>query len=262
MKYLIVIPRTLWKLLFLLNFVLGLILLYPLFFIFLSKEVWFPHAFKLKKFWARWILFVPGISIKVTHEIPPSKLPQPAVYCANHSSYLDISISYLLIPNYYVFMGKQELGKIPLFKIFFRKMNILVDRGSNKSSHRAFLRAGQEIDKGNSTFLYPEGGISSNGKLRGFKNGAFKLAIEKQVPIIPITYLNNWKILQNGGFFKSYGRPGVSRIIVHKPISTVGMIENDLLSLKTKVYGIISEELEKYNQNDLSGSKKTENENR
>ena len=145
-------------------------------------------------------------------------------------------------------MGKQELGRIPLFKIFFKRMNILVDRGSNMSSHRAFTRAGQEIDKGHSTFIYPEAGISSNGKLRGFKNGAFKLAIEKQVPIVPITYLNNWKILQNGGFFKSYGGPGISKIIVHKPIATLGMTENDLLSLKTKVYEIITKELEKFNE--------------
>lgn len=134
-------------------------------------------------------------------------------------------------------------------------MNILVDRGSNSSSHRAFVRAEQEIDKGHSTFIYPEAGISSNGKLRGFKNGAFKLAIEKQVPIVPITYLNNWRILQNGGFFKSYGGPGISKIVVHAPIPTVGLTENDLLPLRTKVYEIISKELEKYNNDFSTGSK-------
>lgn len=225
-------------------------MLYPLFFIFLAKRDWFPLAFQLKKFWARWILFIPGIFIKVKRETSADLLPHPAVYCANHASYLDISISYLLIPSYFVFMGKQELDKAPLFRIFFKRMNILVDRGNNMSSHRAFVRAGNEIDKGNSTFLYPEGGISSNGKLRGFKNGAFKLAIEKQVPIVPITYLNNWKLLQNGGFFKSYGKPGISKIVVHKPIPTVGMTENDLVSLKTKVHEIISKELEKYNSNE------------
>ena len=200
MSYLLIIPRALWKLLFILNFVLGLIILYPIFFIFLSKRKWFPMAFKLKKFWARWILTVPGLLHKINYQIPSCKLPQPAIYCANHSSYLDIVYSYLVIPNYFVFMGKQELNKAPLFRIFFRDMNILVDRSSNASAHRAFIRAGKDINEGNSAFLFPEGGISSNGKLRGFKNGAFKLAIEKQVPIVPITYLNNWKLLQNGGF--------------------------------------------------------------
>jgi len=247
MNFLLIIPRTLWKLVFILNFVLGLIVLYPLFSIFLSKREWYPKAFELKKFWAKWILYVPGIFIKVKREVPIEKLPHPAVYCANHSSYLDIVMSYLVIPNYYVFMGKQELDKAPLFRIFFKDMNILVDRGSNTSSHRAFMRAGKEIDNGNGAFIYPEAGISSNGKLRGFKNGAFKLAIEKQVPIVPITYLNNWRLLQNGGFFKSFGGPGISHIIVHAPIPTKGLTENDLVSLKTKVHDIIAKELEKYN---------------
>ena len=247
MNYLLIIPRALWKLLFILNFVLGLIILYPIFFIFLSRRKWFPIAFKLKKFWARWILFVPGLLHKIKYETPADKLPQPAVYCANHTSYLDIVYSYIAIPNYFVFMGKQELNKAPLFRIFFRDMNILVDRSSNTSAHRAFARAGKDIERGHSTFLFPEGGISSNGKLRGFKNGAFKLAIEKQIPIVPITYLNNWKLLQNGGFFKSFGRPGISRIIVHEPISTVGMTENDLVSLLSRVRNIIQTELENYN---------------
>ena len=144
-------------------------------------------------------------------------------------------------------MGKQELDKAPLFRIFFKEMNILVNRESNKSSHRAFMRAAADIDMGQSVFIFPEAGISSNGKLRGFKNGAFKLAIEKQIPIVPITYLNNWKLLQNGGFFKASGRPGVSRVVVHAPIPTKGMDENDLISLRTKVYDIIHNELNTYN---------------
>jgi 1-acyl-sn-glycerol-3-phosphate acyltransferase len=247
MKYLLIIPRALWKTLFLLNFVLGLIILYPFFRLFLSKKKWFPLAFKLKKFWAGWIMVVPGLFLKTERKISREKLPQPCIYCGNHVSYLDIVASYLIIPNYFVFMGKQELDKAPLFRIFFKEMNILVDRSSNVASHRAFMRAGADINEGHSVFLFPEGTISSFGKLRGFKNGAFKLAIEKQVPIVPVTFLNNWKLLQNGGFFKAFGRPGVSRVVIHEPISTTGMTEQDLVSLRTKVYDVIAKELEKYN---------------
>lgn len=241
MNYLLIIPRTLWKLLFLLNFVLGLLVLYPFFYILLSRREWFPLAFKLKKFWAAWILPIPGIFVRI--ERSSNSIPQPCIYCSNHVSYLDIVVSYILIPDYFIFMGKQELDKAPLFRIFFKDMNILVDRKSTISSHRAFMRAGQELKEGRSVFLYPEGTISSAGKLRGFKNGAFKLAIEQQVPIVPITFLNNWKILQNGGFFKSHGRPGISRIIMHEPIPTAGMTEDDLVSLRSKVHEIISNDL-------------------
>jgi 1-acyl-sn-glycerol-3-phosphate acyltransferase len=243
MNYLLIIPRTLWKLLFLLNFVLGLLVLYPLFYVFLSRKKWFPVAFRLKKFWARWILLIPGLFVRIQRKTDTTRLPQPCIYCSNHVSYLDIVVSYILIPNYFVFMGKQELNKAPLFRIFFREMNILVDRSSTMSAHRAFMRAAMEIKQGHSVFLYPEGTISSAGKLRGFKNGAFKLAIEQQVPIVPITFLNNWKLLQNGGFFKAYGRPGISRIIIHEPIPTIGMTEDDLVSLRSKVHAIISGDL-------------------
>ena len=143
MNYLLVIPRTLWKLLFLLNFVLGLLVLYPLFYILLSRKKWFPLAFKLKKFWAAWILTIPGLFVKINRK-SSAPLPQPCIYCSNHVSYLDIVVSYILIPNYFVFMGKQELNKAPLFRIFFRDMNILVDRKSTMSSHRAFVRAAHE----------------------------------------------------------------------------------------------------------------------
>jgi 1-acyl-sn-glycerol-3-phosphate acyltransferase len=248
MNYLLIIPRTIWKIIFLLNFVLGLIILYPLFYILLSRKEWFPLAFKLKKFWARWILTVPGLFLTVKRSIPKDELPHPCIYCGNHVSYLDIIASYLITPKYFVFMGKQELDKAPLFRIFFKEMNILVDRSSNVASHRAFMRAGAEIDKGHSLFLFPEGTISSFGKLRGFKNGAFKLAIEKQIPIVPVTFVNNWKLLQNGGFLKSHGRSGISKVVMHEPIPTIGMNEGDLVSLRTKVHEIILTELEKYNK--------------
>ncbi|MEO6903739.1 MAG: lysophospholipid acyltransferase family protein [Bacteroidia bacterium] len=243
MNYLFIIPRTLWKIIFLLNFGLGLIILFPLFYLFLSKRKWFPLVFKLQKFWARWILLIPGIFIKINWKTAKQNLPQPCIYCSNHVSYLDIVVSYIIIQNYFVFMGKQELSKAPLFSIFFREMNILVDRKSATSAHRAFLRAGRDIDEQHSVFLYPEGTISSAGELRGFKNGAFKLAIEKQVPIVPITFLNNWKILQNGGFFKANGRPGISSVVVHEPIITKGMTENDLVTLRTQVHTIIENDL-------------------
>ena len=147
-----------------------------------------------------------------------------------------------------MFMAKFELNKAPLFRIFFKDMQISVNRESRTSSHKAFIRAGEELDKGHSIFIFPEGTISSNGVLRNFKNGPFKLAVEKQVPILPITFMNNWKLLQNGGFFKSYGRPGVSRAIIHKPIDTRGMTEENIVDLRTQVFTLIDSALKKHHE--------------
>lgn len=178
-------------------------------------------------------------------KVKRKNLPSPCIYVANHTSYIDIVLSYLFLPSYYVFMAKMELKKVPLFKVFFEKMQISVDRASRMSSHKAFLRAKEELDLGNSVFIFPEGTISSEGVLKAFKNGPFKLAIDNQVPIVPITYKNNWKILQNGGFFKSYGRPGISRIVIHEPIQTKGLGEEDLVNLRQQVFTIISNEYHK-----------------
>lgn len=143
-------------------------------------------------------------------------------------------------------MGKYELLKIPLFKNFFKYLDIPVNRKSITDAHKAFSQAGKKLDEGLSQVIYPEGTISNNGKLKPFKNGAFKLAIEKQVPIVPVANLNNWWFLQNGGFFKSNGRPGLAHIVVGDPISTTGMTEKNIAELKEKVHTFIQTELEAF----------------
>jgi len=239
-KYLTLIPRVLWKCWLILNFVVGLILLYPFFYVLLSHEKHYRKAFRLMRGWAHVFAFTSGIFVSL-RKAKPAFSRSPCVYCANHSSYLDILVSYLIIPEYFVFMGKREIEGIPLFNIFFKGMNILVDRKSTTDAHKAFVRAMEELDKGNSIFIFPEGGIIfRENKLHSFKNGAFRLAIEKQAPIVPITFRNNYRLLQTGSFFMADARPGISQVLVHAPIDTRGMNPKDLVDLRERVYRIIS----------------------
>ena len=240
------VPRALWKLWFVLNFIITLLLLYPVFLILLSNENWFGTAFKLMRLWAKWICYGAGIFPSVKYEIDPDKIPSPCIFISNHSSYLDILLSYVSVPQYFVFVGKQELDKAPLFRIFFKRMNILVNRKSNVDSHRAYIRSGEKIDNGQSVFIFPEATISSSGNMIPFKNGAFKLAIDKQVPIVPIVFFDNWKHLQNGGFLTSNGRPGRVRALMLNAVETKGMTNADLIPLREKMKGIMQETLEKY----------------
>ena len=247
MQYLFIIPRTLWKILFMLNFALALIILSPLIYLFFNKKEFFKKSYNLTRFLSHWLVFVPGIILNIKRETPANQLPKTAIYCSNHSSYLDIILAFVVIKNHFISLGKKQLEKVPILRMFFKNVHILVDRKSVSSSHRAFLRLAKYLDNGTSILVFPEGTISNSGQLLAFKNGAFKLAIDKQVPIVPITFLNNWKLLQNGGFLKAKGRPGICRIVVHKPIYTTGMSEKDLLSLRTQVYDVISKELNNYN---------------
>lgn len=243
MKFLLMIPRALWKLWLGFNFLIILLFLYPVFLVLLSRENWFGLAFRLMRFWAKWLCYGSGIFPSVKYEIDKTKIPVPCIFVSNHCSYLDIPLCYVSIPQYFIIVGKQELDKAPLFRIFFKRMNILVNRKSNVDSHRAYMDAGEKIDKGQSVFIFPEATISSSGTLIPFKNGAFKLAIDKQVPIVSLVFPDNWKLLQNGGFLTSNGRPGITRAIIQKAIETKGMTNADLISLREKVRNSMQESL-------------------
>lgn len=231
--------------LFFVNAVLTFFIFYPFFFILLMKDKRFPLVFKLKKVWAHFLLWPVLIFYKIERNAKLSK-DQAYVICPNHTSYLDIMLIYIAIPLYFHTMGKAELLKVPLFRKFFERMNIPVNRKSLIDSHRAFTRAASDIDKGISISLFPEGTICHNGPVLGrFKNGPFKLAIEKQIPIVPVTFLNNWKILPDE-FKNNPGHPGLARVVIHEPIPTTGLTEDDLDSLKEKVFKIINGPLVKF----------------
>lgn len=241
MELIKIIPRALWKLFFLLNFLIGLMVLFPFFRILLWNKKWFPAAFKLMRFWAWWIVSIPGIFVKKEERFSIDEIKGPCVFCANHQSYLDIVLSYCIFPHYFIFLGKAELDKAPLFRVFFERMNILVERKNKIAAANAYKKCAERIENGESVFLFPEGTISSKGKMIHFKSGAVKLAVEKQVPIVPVTYLNNYKLLQNGGLFKSHGRPGIARVVIHKPIETKGLSEENLVSLNQQLFETINE---------------------
>jgi len=196
---------------------------------------------KLKRIWARLIMWNVGITYKIEQE---EKLDDKTyIFCPNHTSYLDVIASYVAIPKYFHYMAKLELAHAPLFGIFFRKMDIAFDRKSIKAAHKAFQRASSDIDKGISISMFPEGTISVNApQMLKFKNGPFKLAIEKQIPIVPITFKNNWEILPDSDN-SNEGWPGKAHIVLHKPIPTEGLTEDNIEELKSLVYQVIAKEL-------------------
>ena len=244
MHYISFILRRIWCGWFFTVGILSFLLFYPLFIVFLSKEKWFPLAFRLKKVWAHIILFFSGIFYTVRREGVINK-DKAYVICPNHASYLDIVLTNIVFPNYFHFMGKAELQNVPLFRIFFKKMNIPVNRLSIKDSHKAFERAKNDIDKNIGIAIFPEATIPSCApKLGPFKNGAFRLAIEKQVPVVPITFRDNWKIFPDSEGGRFLCRPGLSHIIIHQPIETKGMDDSSVSMLRQKVHDCISANLE------------------
>ncbi len=185
MKKLGEILGGIWKIYAALIFVLILLVLYPVYLVFLRKETSFKYAFRLLKIHTRLILILTGIITSVENKHYLKNL-KACVITPNHTSYLDILMLYITMPNYFVFMGKHTLKTIPIFNIFFKDMNIAVNRRSSDSGKQALERCAHELKKGNSVVMFPEGTIPNDApNLLKFKAGAFKLAIEQQQPIVP-----------------------------------------------------------------------------
>lgn len=238
MRWLFLPMRWLYKLWFGFVFFSSLVLLYLPFRILLYTPQRYYKAFRLKRIWARYLAYASGVPPRIVRR---ASLPEPPyVICCNHSSYLDIIQMYNVIPRYFLFMGKYELLKWPLFNIFFQGMNIAVNRGSHTEAAKAFRKAAQAIDRGTSIALFPEGTIPAyTPRMKPFKDGAFKLAIEKQVPIVPVTFVDHWRLFGEPLELFARARPGIARVVVHDPITTVGLRDADVPELRHRVYEVI-----------------------
>lgn len=243
MKPLFAFLSYFWKIYFLVVVILVVLIFYPIQAILLTNEMHFPKGFRLIRFQAKLILFLIGVRTEVIGDIPNDKTTS-YIICPNHSSYLDILMLYSELPNYFIFLGKKELGSVPVFNVYFKRMNILVDRGNPKAAHAAITTAIGEIKKGTNLVIFPEGTIpDSTPIMKPFKNGAFKAAIQCKIPIIPITFKDNYKLLEDDWGLYAKKRPGKSRMYIHAPIKPKNS-ETDLVTLREETYEAIASKLD------------------
>ena len=166
---------------------------------------------------------------------------QSYIFVANHTSMTDIMLMLVSVKNPFVFVGKKELAKIPLFGFFYRKTCILVDRSDAKSRQAVFLQAQRRLKNGLSICIFPEGGVPNEEVvLDQFKDGAFRLAINHQIPVVPMSFLDNKKRFSYT-FFS--GGPGIMRTIIHEFIETKDMTIEDTKVLRETSRDIILEPL-------------------
>jgi len=232
----------LYKLWIGLVFWVTLILLYPFFRIALSSRRYYPTAFKLKRFWSLLLSILMGCPIRKEYL---AQLPEgPYIIVSNHSSHLDTVFMYRIIPDYFVFLGKGELLKWPLFRRFFRTTDIAVHRDSNRKSYAAMELAGDALRRGECVAIYPEGTIPhSSPRMKAFKNGAFRLAAELKIPVVPVTWASNYRILRDPERFFEPSSPGIVRAIIHEPMFAQGTTEEDVVNLRDKVFRAIDNSL-------------------
>lgn len=158
---------------------------------------------------------------------------------------MDVFAISVVVKNNIFYLGKEELLKNLITARYFKTIDIPINRDSKIASFKAFKKTSERISAGMTPIIFPEGKIGEEYPpiLHPFKNGPFRLAIEHQIPIIPITIRDNWKICWDDG--KVYGvKPGISRVYVHQPIETKGLKIEDDERLKQLVYQKISSKLD------------------
>ena len=151
------------------------------------------------------LIFLFGMRKVVTGN-HPMKHNEPCIYIVNHKSYLDVIIVASLISNKLKYLGKEEMFSWPLFGPFVKKTRAMipVKRDSKESRQKSYDLMKKALKEGFSIILFPEGGwrnhnqdkfdhpyeLKENVLLQDFRNGAFRLALDAKVPVLPIALLN------------------------------------------------------------------------
>jgi 1-acyl-sn-glycerol-3-phosphate acyltransferase len=187
-----------------------------------------PVFDRIVKRWAFFFLKIPPVRYEIDglERIEPSKR---YVIASNHLSQFDIPLLFHVLPIHGRFLSKKEVFDIPLVGRAMRTIGIIeINRAAGRSSRQA-INEGVQIaaDRGYSLIVFPEGTRSTNGSLLPFKKGAFRIAIDTGLPVVPIVIEGTDRINSPGS---KIFRPGRARIVIGDPIETVDMTNKDDLN--------------------------------
>ncbi|WP_320816071.1 lysophospholipid acyltransferase family protein [Flavobacterium sp.] len=246
MKILKIVFWILWRIWFYVLIMVPIIVLFPILFVLVIYDKTYPLFYRVARFWGKIILFGMGFYYKIDFEQPLEK-GKSYMLVANHTSMTDVMLMLAVVKdNPFVFVGKKELVKIPVFGFFYKRICIMVDRSSSKSRFKVFELAEKRLHQGLSICIFPEGGVPEDEGLilDTFKDGAFRLAIEHKIPIIPMTFADNKKRFS---FTFLSGSVGKMRVKVHQPIDTQNLVTEDKSKVKEKIRNIILDQLNVFN---------------
>lgn len=191
--------------------------------------------------WARLNTYITPVRVTIIgrENIDPA---QSYVICSNHQSQFDILVLYGWLEIDFKWVMKQELRKIPFLGVACEKLgHIFIDRSATEKALASINAAKKKIVNGTSVLFFPEGTRSKDGQMLRFKKGAFKIALDLDLPILPITITGTRDVLP-AGTLNLY--PGKATMIIHKPVD-VSKYGNDVSGLMKKTREIIQYGLDK-----------------
>ena len=238
LKYPLILLYRIW---FYILVLVPIIVLFPFILATILSEKTYPLFFKIARLWSKVILIGMGFNYSIEGD-EVFEDGKSYMLVANHTSMTDIMLMLIAVKNHpFVFVGKKELAKIPIFGFIYKRVCILVDRSNSKSRYQVFERAQKRIHQGLSICIFPEGGVPEEHiVLDEFKDGAFRIALEHGLPIVPMVFFDNKKRFSYT-FFS--GSPGKMRAKIYPIIETKGKTLEDKNALKQQVREIILQPL-------------------
>lgn len=176
---------------------------------------------------------------------PPLGASAQAVYVCNHQDSLDMFLYGPMLPKNIAFLGKHSLMYIPLFgQLFWLAGNVFINRADKRKAHTALVEAAENVQrKGCAVFVFPEGTRSRGQGLLPFKHGAFTLAIEAGLPVIPLVFSSTHRNIDLKRL-----HAGEVRMEYLPPVSVEGLNRKDARRLAAEVQVAMAQKLDELDQ--------------
>lgn len=193
------------------------------------------------KYWSKIICRVALCRIEVRREFDLD--PDTSyVFVANHQGAFDIFLTYGYLGQNIKWVQKYGLRKIPFVgKASEIAGHVFVDSSNIRAMTKTITKAKQELAEGVSMVIFPEGARTENGKMGRFKKGAYVIATQMQLSIVPMTLNGPYDVLKIHSKQMHFGKK--LEIVIHKPISTEGMSEDDIPGLISQTHAVIESDL-------------------
>ncbi|MBV7531137.1 1-acyl-sn-glycerol-3-phosphate acyltransferase [Chitinophaga sp. sic0106] len=209
----------------------------------LGKEKGGNIIFYFLRFWAH--AWFPMVGMRVTKEHVVEHGDKPCIYVVNHRSYLDAAIAVKVMRLPFRPLGKVEMSKIPFFGFIYKNSVVPVDRSNAPARAKSVREMMSRLKAGISILMFPEGTTNeTNEPLRPFHNGAFRMAIEMQIPLKPVLYVDAGDRFPSGKGLMPLN-PGKCRVVFLPEIPVDGLTLDDINTLKQRVYEVMDAELRK-----------------
>lgn len=221
-------------------FVIGMLCVLPFVMVFSLQDEkrGGDRIYKVCRYWDNAWLALVGIRHVNIYESTPEP-ERRYVFVSNHISYLDIPLILQAVRrNNFRILGKAEMTKFPIFGFIYSRAVVLVDRTTAAGRSRSVRELKSLLAVDRSVFIFPEGTFNETGRpLKAFYDGAFRIAIETQTPLLPILFPDTFDRMHYRSLLCL--RPGITRAIFLPEVDVQGLTLEDLPSLKQQVFALM-----------------------